>query len=535
MIDGCATNMNVDSTSESLDISGLDISSLLSGTGVINYEHSSKSPSDILGKITYSKKIFSSDDCESERELYWWNKIDSPMLYIQAELFDGVGHRQASELASIMRYDAEQREMGEKVPNVVSFSVEGSVLDKTPDSGVKTITSSIARAVTVTIKPANKSAEAEIMPKTMKEKDPLEFLNRSEVPYIALTNSFKPILEFLPAEKYVNFTIADHKDAQGAHMVLASKTSGDVSKYHLKKSNDHAQISFEKESPLLKTAKDYKSMLGNVQEHPEAFAAAKKMPNSNWGQWVVKNYKTEGKQKLGEMKDHLEHFAGSQHIPEVAAVRFGKEHDFDKGLAHLEAAESAYNDRTKSKVNIVKPTKRTTKLLDVGKGRAWQSLNAASCKEDGEASAHCGNVGSEREGQNALSLRTDHNLKGKIYHEPHLFFVNDTNSNALGQMKGRANEKPHKKYHKDIAALLSQGYIPVGGGYKPETNFHIDDLDSEHRSQVLNSNPKAFIMSGDKQLSQNAMASIMDDTKESFSPVAKDANTPSSTIGRTRE
>ena len=235
---------------------------------------------------------------------------------------------------------------------------------------------------------------------------------------------------------------------------------------------------------LQKSAKEYKAMLGgDVSQHQEAFDTAKKMPNSNWGQWVIRNYK-QNPEKFKQIKQHLEHFAGSQHIPDIAKIRFDREHDFDSGLNKLKDAEKSYNKRLKQSTNIVKPTATTRKILDLGNGMAWYSLGSSSCGAEGKAMGHCGNVPSKQPYHDVLSLRTVHNIDGEEYHEPHLTFINDTRYNNLGEMKGRGNEKPSKKYHPAIVKLLNQGYFPEGGGYAPESNFNLSDLSEEHAKNL---------------------------------------------------
>jgi hypothetical protein len=235
---------------------------------------------------------------------------------------------------------------------------------------------------------------------------------------------------------------------------------------------------------LQKSTKEYKAMLGgDISQHQEAFDTAKKMPNSNWGQWVIRNYK-QNPEKFKQIKQHLEHFAGSQHIPDIAKIRFDREHDFDSGLNKLKDAEKSYNERLKQSTNIVKPTATTRKILDLGNGMAWYSLGSSSCGAEGKAMGHCGNVPSKQPHHDVLSLRTVHNIDGEEYHEPHLTFINDTRYNNLGEMKGRGNEKPSKKYHPAIVKLLNQGYFPEGGGYAPESNFNLSDLSEEHAKNL---------------------------------------------------
>lgn len=57
-----------------------------------------------------------------------------------------------------------------------------------------------------------------------------------------------------------------------------------------------------------------------------------KMPNDNWAMWSTKNHKDNPEQFNPEVKQKMEYFAGSRHIPQVAAVRFDKSHNIEGGL-----------------------------------------------------------------------------------------------------------------------------------------------------------------------------------------------------------
>jgi hypothetical protein len=94
---------------------------------------------------------------------------------------------------------------------------------------------------------------------------------------------------------------------------------------------------------------------------------------------------------------------------------------------------------------------------------------------------HCGNSGA-REGDDILSLRDP---EGKA----HLTFI--VNDGKLGEMKGRANSKPSKRYHPAILELLKHPEIHTirGGGYAPERNFSLDDLDEAQRRQIESLKP----------------------------------------------
>lgn len=156
-IHGVAASEHLDSSGERIIIKGMDISSLERGEGVLNWEHKNENASHIVGKILKAKKIFSEADCEDQNQLYFWKKGQAPFVYIVGELFDGVGHLQAKEIAAMLKYDSLARSEGTAKKNTINFSVEGAKLEKQNTD----ITKSIARKVTVTIVPCNKAAIAE--------------------------------------------------------------------------------------------------------------------------------------------------------------------------------------------------------------------------------------------------------------------------------------------------------------------------------------------------------------------------------------
>lgn len=157
LIHGVAASEHLDSSGERIIVKGMDISSLERGEGVLNWEHKNENASHIVGKIIKAKKIFSEADCEDQHQLYFWNKSKIPFVYIVGELFDGVGHQQAKEIAAMVKYDSLARSEGTAKKNTIHFSVEGAKLEKQGSDIVK----SIARKVTCTIVPCNKAAIAE--------------------------------------------------------------------------------------------------------------------------------------------------------------------------------------------------------------------------------------------------------------------------------------------------------------------------------------------------------------------------------------
>jgi hypothetical protein len=152
-IDGIGSSQAIDTAGEIVDIAGLDCSSLVGGP--FNYEHKSDVPAQICGKILEYKKIFSDQDCENDRHKYYWEKCKTPFLYVMGRLFDDKKDS-AREVAALFADDAEHPD---EQP-MIGFSVEGSKISK---SGI-IVDKSIARKITLTGAPANKTCIAEMVP-----------------------------------------------------------------------------------------------------------------------------------------------------------------------------------------------------------------------------------------------------------------------------------------------------------------------------------------------------------------------------------
>ena len=149
IIDGIASSEHLDSSGEILKISGHDISDLVEGRGVLNFEHNNDSPADIVGAITFAKKIMKKTDCSNDRELLYWDSCGTSFVYIKAELFDDEEHPGAIAAAAMIRY-YHKREL--KI--LAGFSIEGSTLER--DDNI--LERSVGRRVALTLRPCNKSA-----------------------------------------------------------------------------------------------------------------------------------------------------------------------------------------------------------------------------------------------------------------------------------------------------------------------------------------------------------------------------------------
>lgn len=182
-IDGVGSCQVLDKSSEIVELKGLDISSLAK-TGTFNWEHQSNTPATLVGKILKAKKIYSLDDCETEREKYFWNKCKAPYLYVMGELLDDYT-ASARECAGQMKYS---KDHPDKAP-LLGFSIEGSEIPNTRKGMV--ITRSIARKCTLTAAPCNSMCVAEIYESDSNSqiKDEFEEIFKSESNAIELFKS----------------------------------------------------------------------------------------------------------------------------------------------------------------------------------------------------------------------------------------------------------------------------------------------------------------------------------------------------------
>lgn len=228
-IDGIAASEVLDSSGERIEIKGVDISSLVKGTGgLFNFEHQSKDTQHMIGKILVAKKILKESDCENERQKYYWNKVKVPYIYTAGELFDGAGHSSAQDVAAMLRYDVHLDKR--KAKQLVHFSIEGSTLEKQGSL----IKKCIARKVTITLTPCNHTCIVEKLKKpasvTKTKKSVIDnILGKSEENTVEImkagkyANLYTPSLkvklkpkEESPKAKYKPITTATGENREGA-------------------------------------------------------------------------------------------------------------------------------------------------------------------------------------------------------------------------------------------------------------------------------------------------------------------------------
>src|ERR1035437_727726 len=182
---GVGTVQFLDKSAEVVDLKGLDITSLAK-TGIINYEHHSDVPAQLVGKILKAKKIFSKEGCSNEHETHFWNKVKVPYLYIMAELLDDYCDS-AKHVAGVLKYDRDKKDQNEYA--IMWFSVEGSEIPGSR-ANKQTVSRGIARKVTLTSAPCNQGCAAEILENQKPQiKDDFDSLFRSEQEAITLFKS----------------------------------------------------------------------------------------------------------------------------------------------------------------------------------------------------------------------------------------------------------------------------------------------------------------------------------------------------------
>jgi len=131
-------------------------------------------------------------------------------------------------------------------------------------------------------------------------------------------------------------------------------------------------------------------------------------------------------------------------------------------------------------------------IIKFPNGWAWFDLKRPACRKEGKAMEHCGNspeAGDDN--QTIFSLRSPRQDDGTITWESHLTFIYWKRQKSLGQMKGRSNTKPDKRYHEYIIKLLEHPLIQQihGGGHLPENNFSIFDLNERVYNTLLDDKP----------------------------------------------
>jgi GNAT superfamily N-acetyltransferase/2'-5' RNA ligase len=205
------------------------------------------------------------------------------------------------------------------------------------------------------------------------------------------------------------------------------------------------------------------------------------------------NYEKEwGEDIKGKLKPNLEPVWTSEDAQRIQRMRQNVEYHLSRG--DTEKAERLQEEIKKLEDEIAERGEQPevdTVFLQFQDGWAWWKLSRAYCSEEARAMGHCGNVvGQDRPDERILSLRKPSKVGKETWWEPHLTFILEPNG-QLGEMKGKANNKPTAAYHKYIIPLLEDPRIKGirGGGYAPERNFSLADLPKEEQERLTAAKP----------------------------------------------
>lgn len=199
-IDMCSSSQLRDTQGEMLNVEGADISELIAGKGRLNDNHG-KGFFNCLGKVTAAKKIFKAEDCEDDRQRYYWEKVKSPYIYVKGELFDDEDHPNAKAAAAILRNIHKS-----DCPLKVKASVEGGVVARGISDPAYLARTKI-HSVALTFVPANQATLVEPINLNKSEFDiEADMVLIKSVMHLARTDvpSFRQITRVASAEKIEN-------------------------------------------------------------------------------------------------------------------------------------------------------------------------------------------------------------------------------------------------------------------------------------------------------------------------------------------
>lgn len=193
---------------------------------------------------------------------------------------------------------------------------------------------------------------------------------------------------------------------------------------------------------------------------------------------------------LREAERWHEHPYKLKHLFSMERIYEIQSHIFDRDLPSriVQEFEEVEKEWIESRKKVVGRNYDHEILIQFNDDWAWFDLGKSSCSEEGEAMGHCGN-NFGKYGDTVLSLRERIDGNDEVW-TPHLTFILDGDG-FLGEMKARGNSRPPTRYHRFIVPLLQHDSINgiKGGGYKPETNFSVEDLDEGTMASLLEQKP----------------------------------------------
>lgn len=198
-IDACIGSQLRDTQGETLSVEGADISALEAGEGRWNDNHG-KGFFNSLGRVTDAKKIFKREDCENDRQEYYWDKVKSPYIYAKGYLYTDEDHSNAKACAAILRNIHKT-----DAPLKIKASVEGGVVArglKDPSLLARTKIHSVA----LTFTPANNATLVEPLNLQKSDNEAADMQLIKSVMHLAQDNvpSFRHITRNASAQKIIN-------------------------------------------------------------------------------------------------------------------------------------------------------------------------------------------------------------------------------------------------------------------------------------------------------------------------------------------
>ncbi len=232
-------------------------------------------------------------------------------------------------------------------------------------------------------------------------------------------------------------------------------------------------------------------------------------------------------------KDVVEHYL-SLRLDKIDSIVWDKQTP-NELTVEFHDIESEWKENRKAVIDIRDDVnaEEIEKLIEFPDGSAWFDLDRSSCYYEGDAMGHCGNTASNRSYETVLSYRIPVDENGRkvskedhdgFHWKPLMTFILDTRNGMLGEMKGRNNDKPPEKLHPQIIALLRLPIIKgiIGGGYAPENNFSMDDLDSDIREKLIEEKPNLgtvkdlYDQNGDTPELRVKITSMLDEHEVSY-------------------
>jgi len=261
---------------------------------------------------------------------------------------------------------------------------------------------------------------------------------------------------------------------------------------------------FEMFKKYAKTEQNVKTITHEINEITESLEredrilwALKSLRASYEKMLTDPSYTVKEKNRLDfDIRQQLRHFITNARTNGYNAVldyRFPPKATWNEIHAALLALENEGRAARTSKDDRLVEAGNDKAVLTFADGWAWFLLDRQSCKDEGAAMRHCGNVSSRSPSDRLFSLREPvkkkRGEKEVTLWKPHATFVVDTKT--VGEMKGLANEKPAAKLHKYIVSLLESEHVKLinGGGYLPENNFSLEDLPEAEREALISKKP----------------------------------------------